>query len=44
MALTGERTVDERNGGDRAAERAGAERSRAVAAATQAIEKIARPK
>src|SRR4249919_1894906 len=40
MALTGERTVDERNGGgDRAAERAGAERSRAVAAAIQAIEK-----
>src|SRR5881392_1307392 len=39
MALTGERTVDERNGGERAADRAGAERSKAVAAAIQAIEK-----
>jgi recombination protein RecA len=39
MALTGERTVDERNGGDRAADRASSERSKAVAAAIQAIEK-----
>jgi recombination protein RecA len=39
MALTGERTTDERNGGDRAADRAGAERTKAVAAAIQAIEK-----
>src|SRR5881396_1900417 len=39
MALTGERTVDERNGGDRAADRAQAERGKAVAAAIQAIEK-----
>jgi recombination protein RecA len=38
MALTGERT-DERNGGDRAAERASSERGKAVAAAIQAIEK-----
>src|SRR5437773_4989065 len=39
MALTGERTVDERNGGDRAADRAQAERGKAVAAAILAIEK-----
>src|SRR6478735_5432708 len=39
MALTGERTTDERNGGDRGTDRAQAERSRAVAAAIQAIEK-----
>src|SRR5437870_3021823 len=39
MALTGERTADERNGGDRAAERAQNERGKAVAAAIQAIEK-----
>ncbi|HEY7131100.1 MAG TPA: recombinase RecA [Candidatus Limnocylindrales bacterium] len=39
MALTGERTADERNGGDRAAERAQTERGKAVAAAIQAIEK-----
>src|SRR3954462_5129039 len=39
MALTGERTADERNGGDRAADRAQAERGKAVAAAIQAIEK-----
>src|SRR5438034_5581122 len=39
MALTGERTVDERNGGDRALDRATAERGKAVAAAIQAIEK-----
>jgi recombination protein RecA len=38
MALTGERT-DERNGGDRAAERAQAERGKAVAAAILTIEK-----
>src|SRR3954451_12005384 len=39
MALTGERTADERNGGDRTADRAQAERGKAVAAAIQAIEK-----
>src|SRR5690349_17713875 len=39
MALTGERAADERNGGERAAERAQAERGKAVAAAIQAIEK-----
>jgi recombination protein RecA len=39
MALTGERTADERNGGDRVAERASAERGKAVAAAIQTIEK-----
>src|SRR6478672_5763040 len=39
MALTGERTTDERNGGDRGADRAQAERGKAVAAAIQAIEK-----
>ncbi|HEV7811089.1 MAG TPA: recombinase RecA, partial [Candidatus Limnocylindrales bacterium] len=39
MALTGERTTDERNGGDRAADRAQAERGKAVTAAIQAIEK-----
>src|SRR5438034_3239557 len=39
MALTGERTVDERNGGDRALDRATAERGKAVAAAILAIEK-----
>src|SRR5436309_3077200 len=39
MALTGERTVDERNGGDRAAEKALSERGRAVAAAMLSIEK-----
>ena len=39
MALTGERTTDERNGGDRGAYRAQAERGKAVAAAIQAIEK-----
>src|SRR5262245_38807553 len=39
MALTGERTADERNGGDRAADRAASERGKAVAAAIQAIEK-----
>ena len=39
MALTGERTADERNGGDRGADRAQAERGKAVAAAIQAIEK-----
>jgi recombination protein RecA len=39
MALTGERTTDERNGNDRAADRATAERGKAVAAAIQAIEK-----
>jgi recombination protein RecA len=40
MALTGERTAaDERNGGDRTADRASAERGKAVAAAIQAIEK-----
>jgi recombination protein RecA len=43
MALTGERTADERNGGDRAADRATdraqAERGKAVAAAIQTIEK-----
>jgi recombination protein RecA len=38
MALTGERTTDERNGGDRGADRAQAERGKAVAAAIQAIE------
>src|SRR3954470_16427042 len=39
MALTGERTADGRNGGDRVAERAQAERCKAVAAGIQAIEK-----
>jgi recombination protein RecA len=39
MALTGERTTDERNGNDRAVDRASAERGKAVAAAIQAIEK-----
>ena len=43
MALTGERTADERNGGDRATDRttdrAQAERGKAVAAAIQTIEK-----
>src|SRR4051795_10587766 len=39
MALTGERTTDERNGNDRAVDRAQAERGKAVAAAIQAIEK-----
>jgi recombination protein RecA len=39
MALTGERTADERNGGDRVAERASAERGKAVATAIQTIEK-----
>src|SRR5438034_1204774 len=39
MALTGERTVDERNGGDRALDRATAERGRAADAAIRAIEK-----
>jgi recombination protein RecA len=39
MALTGERTADERNGGDRAADRASAERGKAVSAAILAIEK-----
>jgi recombination protein RecA len=43
MALTGERTADERNGGDRATdrgtERAQAERGKAVSAAILAIEK-----
>ncbi|HEX5823799.1 MAG TPA: hypothetical protein VFY18_04990 [Candidatus Limnocylindrales bacterium] len=43
MALTGERAADERNGGertaDRVADRAQAERGKAVAAAIQTIEK-----
>src|SRR5689334_121321 len=39
MALTGERTTDERNGGDRAVDRAQAERGKAVSAAILAIEK-----
>src|SRR3954465_11920321 len=39
MALTGERTTDERNGNDRAVDRAQAERGKAVTAAIAAIEK-----
>src|SRR5690242_17098377 len=39
MALTGERTTDERNGNDRALDRAQAERGKAVTAAIAAIEK-----
>src|SRR5881409_605912 len=38
MAITGERSLEERNG-DKAADKAGAEPGRAVAAAIQAIEK-----
>ncbi|MFL5749576.1 MAG: DNA recombination/repair protein RecA, partial [Chloroflexota bacterium] len=39
MALTGERTTDERNGNDRAVDRAQAERGKAVTATIAAIEK-----
>src|SRR5512147_2635909 len=39
MALTGERAADERNGSDRALDRAQAERSKAVTAAIATIEK-----
>ncbi len=39
MALTGERAADERNGNDRAFERAQVERGKAVSAAVAAIEK-----
>jgi recombination protein RecA len=39
MAMTGERAADERNGSDKALDRAQAERGKAVSAAIQAIEK-----
>src|SRR5688572_2938854 len=39
MAMTGERAADERNGSDKAQDKAQAERGKAVSAAIQAIEK-----